>query len=45
VYDGVVATNAHYTKVDLKKIAPLAHQGSMHSIVLVHGMVDGIAYG
>jgi L-aminopeptidase/D-esterase-like protein len=38
---GVVATNARFGKVELRKIAQLAHQGLVRSIVPVHTMFDG----
>ena len=38
---GVVATNARFTRVDLKKIAQLAHQGLTRTVVPVHTMFDG----
>jgi L-aminopeptidase/D-esterase-like protein len=38
---GVVATNARFTKVELSKIAQLAHQGLTRTIAPVHTMFDG----
>lgn len=38
---GVVATNARFTKVELGKIAQLAHQGLTRTIAPVHTMFDG----
>jgi L-aminopeptidase/D-esterase-like protein len=38
---GVVATNAHFSKVELNKIAQIAHQGLTQTIVPVHTMFDG----
>jgi L-aminopeptidase/D-esterase-like protein len=38
---GVVATNAHFRKVELQKIAQLAHQGLGRSIAPVATMFDG----
>lgn len=38
---GVVATNARFTKVELGKIAQLAHQGLTRTIAPVHTMYDG----
>jgi L-aminopeptidase/D-esterase-like protein len=38
---GVVATNARYSKVELQKIAQLAHQGLVRSITPVGTMFDG----
>jgi L-aminopeptidase/D-esterase-like protein len=38
---GVVATNARFSKVELTKIAQLAHQGLMQTIAPVHTMFDG----
>jgi L-aminopeptidase/D-esterase-like protein len=37
----VVATNARFTKVELGKIAQLAHQGLTRTIAPVHTMFDG----
>jgi L-aminopeptidase/D-esterase-like protein len=38
---GVVATNARFNKVELMKIAQLAHQGLTQAIAPVHTMFDG----
>jgi L-aminopeptidase/D-esterase-like protein len=38
---GVVATNARFGKVELNKIAQLAHQGLTQTIAPVHTMFDG----
>jgi L-aminopeptidase/D-esterase-like protein len=38
---GVVATNARFNKVELNKIAQLAHQGLTRTITPVHTMFDG----
>ena len=38
---GVVATDARFTKVELKKVAQLAHQGLTRTIAPVHTMFDG----
>jgi L-aminopeptidase/D-esterase-like protein len=38
---GVVATNARFNKVELNKIAQLAHQGLTQTIAPVHTMFDG----
>jgi L-aminopeptidase/D-esterase-like protein len=38
---GVIATNARFTKVELGKIAQLAHQGLTRTIAPVHTMFDG----
>lgn len=38
---GVVATNAHFRKVEMQRIAQLAYQGLVRSIVPVSSMFDG----